>query len=179
MKLNELFEDDDTLELPDLSVGDILLTGKFKNRKAEIKGFEEDPKTGMPIAKTTKGDQQIFKPRISKLHPDFEAVEENIEEPLKLSKQERELIEWATATWPTAPSYGRASVNASDSKPVYFKALDRLVKKGLATIIDDGEVYSKPDNDASTKFGRSGHRPSRVDRHVNYELTTAGKDLAP
>ena len=59
MKLNEL-------KLPDLEVGDELMVGKFKNRKATITGFTTD-KHGQPIAKTDKGDQQIFKGRIKKL----------------------------------------------------------------------------------------------------------------
>ena len=54
------------LKLPDLEVGDVLLVGKFKNRKAEIKGFSTD-EHGQPVAQTTKGEQKIFKPRIAKL----------------------------------------------------------------------------------------------------------------
>ena len=71
MKLNELLTEikDDTLDLPDLEVGDTLMVGKFKNRKAEIKGFKKD-KHNQPIAKTNKGDQQIFKGRVKKLMPD-------------------------------------------------------------------------------------------------------------
>ena len=42
--------------------------GKFKNRKAEVKGFKTDDK-GQPVLKTTKGDQKLFKPRITKLMP--------------------------------------------------------------------------------------------------------------
>jgi hypothetical protein len=61
-----LFELLDTLKLPDLEVGDELKVGKFKNRKAIIKGFTTDD-NNQPVAKTTKGDQKIFKPRIVKL----------------------------------------------------------------------------------------------------------------
>jgi hypothetical protein len=64
MKLIEILED--TLKLPDLEVGDILMVGKFKNRTATIKGFKTD-KHGQPVAKTDKGDQQIFKGRVKKL----------------------------------------------------------------------------------------------------------------
>ena len=67
---------EDTLELPDLHVGDELLVGKFKNRKATIKGFKTDPKTNHPIAKTNKGDQQIFKGRVKKLMPEKEELKE-------------------------------------------------------------------------------------------------------
>lgn len=66
MKLKDLFEKSETLELPSLSVGDELMVGKFKNRTAKIKGFTKDDKN-QPIAKTDKGDQQIFKGRIKKL----------------------------------------------------------------------------------------------------------------
>lgn len=67
MKLIEITED--TLKLPDLKVGDVMMVGKFKNRKATIKGFKTD-KHGQPIAKTDKGDQQIFKGRVKKLMKD-------------------------------------------------------------------------------------------------------------
>lgn len=63
------FEEDETLKLPDLEVGDTLMVGKFKNSKAEIKGFEKD-EHGQPILKTTKGKQPVFKGRVEKLMPD-------------------------------------------------------------------------------------------------------------
>jgi hypothetical protein len=59
-------EADDTLTLPKISVGDEVMVGKFKNRKAEVKGFSKDDHN-QPVLKTTKGDQKLFKPRISKL----------------------------------------------------------------------------------------------------------------
>ena len=55
-------------ELPRLVVGDVLLVGKFKNRKATITGFSSD-ENNQPVAQTDKGDQKIFKPRIAKLMP--------------------------------------------------------------------------------------------------------------
>ncbi len=54
--------------LPALAVGDVLLVGKFKNRKATITGFSTD-ENNQPVAQTDKGDQKIFKPRIAKLMP--------------------------------------------------------------------------------------------------------------
>jgi hypothetical protein len=63
---SEMVNDQDTLQLPELEVGDELMVGKFKNRRATIKGFDKD-KHKQPIAKTNKGDQQIFKGRIAKL----------------------------------------------------------------------------------------------------------------
>ena len=55
-------------ELPRLAVGDVLLVGKFKNRKVTITGFSTD-ENNQPVAQTDKGDQKIFKPRIAKLMP--------------------------------------------------------------------------------------------------------------
>ena len=67
MRLADIFED--TLKLPNLEIGDELMVGKFKNRKATIKGFTTD-KHNQPVAKTDKGDQTIFKGRIKKLMSD-------------------------------------------------------------------------------------------------------------
>lgn len=55
-------------ELPQLAIGDVLLVGKYKNRKATITGFVLD-ENNQPVAQTDKGDQKIFKPRIAKLMP--------------------------------------------------------------------------------------------------------------
>jgi len=59
-------DDDDTLTLPKIKVGDEVKVGKFKNRKAEVTGFAKD-ENNHPLLKTTKGEQQVFKPRFSKL----------------------------------------------------------------------------------------------------------------
>lgn len=53
-------------ELPTLEVGDIIFIGKWKNRRAVIKGFGKD-ENNQPIVKTDKGDVQMFKFRIPKL----------------------------------------------------------------------------------------------------------------
>lgn len=53
-------------QLPKLAVGDVLLVGKFKNRKATITGFSSD-ENNQPVAQTDKGVHKIFKPRIAKL----------------------------------------------------------------------------------------------------------------
>jgi len=60
------FDEVDTLDLPKLEVGDEMMVGKFKNRKATMTGFKKD-QHNQPVAKTDKGDQQIFKGRIKKL----------------------------------------------------------------------------------------------------------------
>jgi len=69
MRAWELDEEDEKLELPDINVGDEVKVGRFKNRKATIKGFKKDDHN-QPVLKTTKGDQKLFKPRISKLEPE-------------------------------------------------------------------------------------------------------------
>jgi hypothetical protein len=73
MRLAELLADrtadksgDDRLDLPPIVVGDAIRFGKFKNRRAVIKGFTTD-KHNQPVLKTNKGDQPLFKPRLSKL----------------------------------------------------------------------------------------------------------------
>ena len=55
-------------ELPRLDIGDVLLVGKFKNRRATITGFSTD-ENNQPVAQTDKGVHKIFKPRIAKLMP--------------------------------------------------------------------------------------------------------------
>jgi hypothetical protein len=59
-------EEPEKLDLPTISVGDDILVGKFKNRKAVIKGFKTD-QNNQPVLKTNKGDQKLFKPRLVKL----------------------------------------------------------------------------------------------------------------
>ena len=56
----------DVLKLPSINIGDEVLVGKFKNRRATITGFTTDD-NNQPVLKTTKGDQKLFKPRIVKL----------------------------------------------------------------------------------------------------------------
>lgn len=87
----KIIEDKDTLELPDIKVGDEVKIGRFKNRKATVKGFKKD-KHNHPVLKTTKGDSQLFKPRISKLQ-----TNEAFDQPLPLK--------WVSSpgnTWKTA-----------------------------------------------------------------------------
>ena len=58
-----------TFNLPTLEVGDDVLLGKFKNKKAIIKGFSKDEK-GQPEIITNKGTTKLLKPRIPKLSKD-------------------------------------------------------------------------------------------------------------
>jgi len=64
-------EADKSYQPPEIEVGDEVKVGKFKNRKATVKGFDTD-KDNQPVLKTTKGDHKLFKPRISKLEKELE-----------------------------------------------------------------------------------------------------------
>jgi hypothetical protein len=67
MNIKEIVESSDKSYIPpEIDVGDEVRIGKFKNRKAEVTGFSTDDHN-QPVLKTTKGDQKLFKPRISKL----------------------------------------------------------------------------------------------------------------
>ena len=68
MRITEIIIEADEYQPPKIRKGDEVKVGKFKNRKAEVKGFDTDD-NGQPVLKTTKGDQKLFKPRISKLEP--------------------------------------------------------------------------------------------------------------
>src|SRR6056297_1553892 len=73
-------DQDDSYQPPRIRKGDEVKVGKFKNRKAEVTGFEVD-NNGQPVLKTTKGDQKLFKPRISKLEPKVnERTEDEVEQ---------------------------------------------------------------------------------------------------
>ena len=67
MNIKEIVESSDkSYTPPTINVGDEIKVGKFKNRKTEVTGFSTDDHD-QPVLKTTKGDQKLFKPRISKL----------------------------------------------------------------------------------------------------------------
>ena len=63
----------------DLQMGDLVYTGRFKNKKATVTGFDTDDK-GQPIVKTTKGTFKLYSVRIAKLMPekqDFSKIEKS------------------------------------------------------------------------------------------------------
>ena len=66
MRINEIILEDKSYTPPTIEAGDEIRVGKFKNRKAEVKGITTD-ENNQPVLKTTRGDQKLFKPRISKL----------------------------------------------------------------------------------------------------------------
>ena len=53
---------------PDVKIGDMVLVGKFKNRKAIVKGFGKD-KNNQPTVKTTKGEYSLYRFRVNKYMP--------------------------------------------------------------------------------------------------------------
>ena len=86
-----LTEDKTKLELPDIEVDDEIKVGRFKNRKAIVKGFKKD-NHGQPVLKTTKGDQKLFKPRISKL--ESEKIDETFDQPYDYTWDDRSEGAW-------------------------------------------------------------------------------------
>lgn len=73
MKINEIINEE-TYQPPSIDTGDEIKVGKFKNRKAEVTGFKTDD-NNQPVLKTTKGDQKLFKPRITKLMKEEDLTE--------------------------------------------------------------------------------------------------------
>jgi hypothetical protein len=54
------------LKSPSIRVGDEILVGKFKNRRAVVTGFTKD-EHNQPVLLTNKGKHNLFKGRIVKL----------------------------------------------------------------------------------------------------------------
>lgn len=118
---------EDTLDTPNISTGDEVKVGKFKNRKAEVTGFTKD-KHGQPVLKTTKGDQQLFKPRVGKLEPS--TVKEDA---ATVSKSNQSTLHGYTIRIATSPS-----------KEGTYKAIAFLPGK-------DGKVIRQEKFDAPSK----------------------------
>lgn len=59
----------------DLKVGDTVLVGKWRNRRAVVQGWGID-KNNQPTVKTDKGEYSLFKFRIQRLMPAKETLEE-------------------------------------------------------------------------------------------------------
>lgn len=66
MSLNTLREDKDEYQLPVIKKGDDVKIGKFKNKKAVVKGFDKD-KDNQPVLKTNKGNVKLLRPKLTKL----------------------------------------------------------------------------------------------------------------
>ena len=68
MKVFDIINEQDSYDPPVINKGDEIKVGRWKNRKAIVKGFDID-KNGQTVLKTTKGEHKLSKPRISKLEP--------------------------------------------------------------------------------------------------------------
>ena len=114
MKIADLIESETTLNPPSISVGDEVKVGKWKNRKAEVKGFTKD-KNGQPVLKTTKGDQKLYKPRVSKL------------EPKEINEEQRELLHCFDNSW-------RLMMDLTKGEPIEVADKYRLVHAMVTNI---------------------------------------------
>jgi len=63
----------------DLNVGDTILVGKFKNKRAVVKGCCKKDKNNQPRIETDVGDRSLFKFRINKLMPEKKRKKEGDE----------------------------------------------------------------------------------------------------
>lgn len=68
-----LFEKQD-----DIKVGDTVRTGKFKNKRAIVTGFDTD-ENNQPVLITDKGKVSLYHVRIDKLMPEKESTNKNEE----------------------------------------------------------------------------------------------------
>ena len=113
----------DILHTPNIQIGDEVLVGKFKNRKAVVTGFATD-ENNQPVLKTTKGDQKLFKPRIVKLvDKDEQLIENLIGTALKfIAKQGYKVTKSMIQGWLKNAPPGVSPTHAAD-----------IITKGIAT----------------------------------------------
>lgn len=140
MKINEFA---DKLKLPSINVGDEVRVGKFKNRKAEVTGFDKD-EHNQPVLKTTKGDQKLFKPRISKLMNKDESINEGYKLQLERDADMMVLNITDTATGKRTEVRGKAGyeTNGYDSSDRLHKLLDKIGKTANVSELINGEVVT-------------------------------------
>ena len=147
-------EAEDTLTLPKIKVGDEVMVGKFKNRKAEVKGFTKDDHN-QPVLKTTKGDQKLFKPRISKLMK-TEAVNEGYKLQLERDADMMVLNITDTVTGMRTEVRGKAGyeTNGYDANDKLHQLLDKISKTANISELMNGEpvgINPKHPDGASAK----------------------------
>lgn len=155
MKLNEIFTDRETYQPPSLQVGDEVKVGKFKNRRAEITGFEKDDH-GQPVLKTTKGDQKLFKPRVSKLEP----LDESLDQPYQFQWDFKALTLW------------EGSFSTSDLRRFFVSCM-----QGVA---DGPDTWTVTFSDQFGNFGLSGKGDSlRIFATIRAMLTDFVNNVKP
>jgi hypothetical protein len=140
MKINEFA---DKMKLPSINIGDEIRVGKFKNRKAEITGFDKD-EHNQPVLKTTKGDQKLFKPRISKLMNKDESVNEGYKLQLERDADMMVLNITDTATGKRTEVRGKSGYETGNHDPndKLHQLLDKVGKSANIAELINGEVVS-------------------------------------
>jgi len=68
MKFKQVLEEKDKGPKVHIEKGDMILLGKWKNKKAEVEGFGKDD-NNQPTVKTDKGEKPLYKFRINKFMP--------------------------------------------------------------------------------------------------------------
>ena len=175
-------EESETIELPDLESGDELMVGKFKNRKATIKGFKKD-KNNQPVAKTDKGDQQIFKGRVKKL------MDESFDRTTTEMPDYDDLIKSIGDEYKTEyfrDQKGKEAKMVDISPDQYLQAVDSGFEHGVMSGVEDEKVqrYAAKMKAGETfpaltlDYSRS-NRLSQEGRHRALAAKAVGIDSVP
>lgn len=125
------FQEGKTLELPSIEVGDEVLVGKFKNRKATIKGFSTDDHN-QPVLKTDKGEHKLFKPRLTKLEESASGLLVDVTAETivrRIIKGERDV----TQSWVVRAYY---SQDPNDLDPKFMEILGSEIEKVKSKLLD-------------------------------------------
>lgn len=125
------FLEGETLDLPSIEVGDEVLVGKFKNRKATIKGFTTDDHN-QPVLKTDKGEHKLFKPRLTKLEESASGLLVDVTAEAivrRIIKGERDV----TQSW-VVRAYHSQDPNNLD--PRFMETLSGEIEKAKSKLLD-------------------------------------------
>ena len=165
MRINEIT---DTLKLPSINIGDEVRVGKFKNRKAVVKGFDKD-EHNHPVLKTTKGDQKLFKPRISKLMK----VEEGYKLQLERDTDMMVLHITDTDTGKRTEVRGKPGyeTNGYDANDKLHQLLDKISKTANISELMNGEpvgINPKHPDGASAKTATTQAFNESLDNPYSY-----------
>ena len=175
--------EDEKISLPDLEAGDELMVGKFKNRRATIKGFKKD-KHNQPVAKTDKGDQQIFKGRVKKLMDEDAFDRTSTEMP-----DYDDLIKSIGDEYKTEyfrDQKGKEAKMVDISPDQYLQAVDRSFEHGVMSGVEEEKVqrYAEKLKAGETfpalmlDYSRGNHL-SQEGRHRALAAKTVGINSVP
>ena len=79
--------------VPEINIGDEILFGKWKNKRAIVKGLKFNDK-GQPVLKTDKGDVNLFHFRLAKTMPEKKPVKESLDVTPIIKKKRVEIEEF-------------------------------------------------------------------------------------